>query len=104
MLLLDDFEDEELKRRRGGAESEAEEDEEEKEEVRLYCACLSRLGLLWSGDFVCEEVGGSGERRWRITKDGQSLSLSIEKTRSQCVLRTSIVDTQNGKAATLRWV
>ena len=80
MLLSDDLEEDELKRNSGGVDSDAEE---EKDEVRWYCACLSRLGLLCRGDLMGDEDLGSGEeRRWRMTKDGQSLSLRIEKTRS----------------------
>lgn len=86
MLLCELFEDVESNRRRGG------EPIEENEEFRVYFACRKRPGLSCLGDVVVRDFSGDRDRcRCGITKDGESLSLRIEKTRSRGCVRTSIV-------------
>ena len=59
MLLPEDRDEFESKRNRGGELVSLEE----KEEVRLYCACLSRLGRSCLGDFICGRLLGDEGRR-----------------------------------------
>ena len=87
ILLCDLFEDDEesYRSREGGLA-------EEKDEFCVNCVCLRRLGLSSLGDFVGRAFSGEEDLGCcRITNDGESLSLRIEKMRSRGCVCTSIV-------------